>query len=177
MGTLSFLIAEVENVEGSGFGLNFDLLETNLINLIIIIGLLIFFGRKTLGETLASRKAQIQSSIQEAEARKKKAAAQLAEQQQKIAQAKAEAERLIKDAHERAEAAKASILAQADKDIERLKSDAQRDLSSQQERILAELRQRVAELSLERVEARLKSELDESAQQRLLERSVSMLGG
>lgn len=176
MGTLSFLIAEVEGIEGGGFGLNFDLLETNLINLVIIIGVLFVFGRKSLGETLANRKSQIQSSIQEAETRKKNAAAQLAEQQQKLAQAKAEAERLVKDAHERAEKTREAILAQADKDIERLKAEAQRDLSSQQERIMAELRQRVAELSLERVESRLKSELDESAQQNLVERSVAMLG-
>lgn len=174
MGTLSFLIAEVE---GGGFGLNFDLLDTNLINLVIIIGVLFVFGRKTLGESLSTRKAEIQASIQEAETRKKSAAADLAGQQQKLAQAKAEAEKLIKDAHTRAEKAKVAILAQADKDIERLQADAQRDMSSQQERIMAELRQRVADLSLERVESRLKSELDESAQHNLVESSVAMLGG
>lgn len=174
MGTLAFLIAEIE---GGEFGLNLDILDTNLINLVIIIGVLIVFGRKSLGETLSNRKTQIQTSIQEAETRKKNAAAELAGQQQKLAQAKAEAEQLVKDAHERAEKARAAILAQADKDIERLKAEAQRDMSSQQERVLAELRQRVADLSLERVESRLRSELDESAQQDLVERSVAMLGG
>ncbi|MGB3491800.1 MAG: F0F1 ATP synthase subunit B [Elainellaceae cyanobacterium] len=175
MGTLSFLIAEIE--EGGGFGLNFDLLDTNLINLVIIIGVLVVFGRKSLGGSLSDRKTQIQDSIKEAETRKKNASADLAGQQQKLAQAKAEAEKLVKDAHERAEKAKVSILAQADKDIERLQAEAQRDMSSQQERILLELRQRVADLSLERVESRLKAELDDSAQQNLLESSVAMLGG
>ncbi|MEM1254426.1 MAG: F0F1 ATP synthase subunit B, partial [Cyanobacteria bacterium P01_H01_bin.21] len=30
--------------EEGGFGLNFDILETNLINLVIIIGVLVYFG-------------------------------------------------------------------------------------------------------------------------------------
>jgi F-type H+-transporting ATPase subunit b len=55
MSTFSFLAtaaAEVAAEGGSegGLGLNFDLLETNLINLVIIIGVLFFFGRKFLGK-------------------------------------------------------------------------------------------------------------------------------
>lgn len=177
MGTLLFFLAEAEALEEGGFGLNFDLLDTNLINLVIIIGVLIFFGRKFLGETLSARQQQIRSSIQDAEERKKKAAAELAEQQQRLAQAKTDARKLLDQAEQRAESARQAILAQAEKDIERLRADAQKDLTSQQERIAAELRQRVAELALQRVEERLKSELDETAQQRLVDQSIAMLGG
>ena len=42
-GTLSAEMAETK--EAGGFGLNIDILETNLINLVIIIGVLFFFGR------------------------------------------------------------------------------------------------------------------------------------
>ena len=95
MGLLLLLAAEASGVEESGFGLNFDLLDTNLINLVIIIGVLIVFGRKFLGETLSSRRSQIQTEIQDAEQRKQKAASELASQQQKLAQAQAEAKKLL----------------------------------------------------------------------------------
>jgi F-type H+-transporting ATPase subunit b len=42
----------VETAEAGGFGLNFDILETNLVNLAIVAGVLIYFGRGFLGKTL-----------------------------------------------------------------------------------------------------------------------------
>ena len=175
MGLLLLLAAEASGIEESGFGLNLDLLDTNLINLVIIIGVLIVFGRKFLGETLSSRRSQIQAEIQDAEERKQKAASELASQQQKLAQA--QAKKLIEDANTRAEAAKAAILVQADADIERLNAEAQKDVSSQQDKIAAELRQYVAERALVAAESLCRSELNDASQQQLIDRSISMLGG
>lgn len=177
MGILLLLAEEASTLEGRGFGLNFDLLDTNLINLAIIIGVLIVFGRKFLGETLSSRKMQIEREIRDAEERKQKAASELASQQQKLAQAQAEAKKLIENAYARAESVKASIAEQADRDIERLKADAQRDLTSQQDRISLELRRYVADKALGAAEGMCKSELNEDSQQRLIDRSIAMLGG
>ncbi|MEB3209963.1 MAG: F0F1 ATP synthase subunit B [Leptolyngbyaceae bacterium] len=177
MGLLLLLAVEASSLEEEGFGLNFDLLDTNLINLVIIIGVLIVFGRKFLGETLSSRKATIESEIKAAEERKQKAASELASQQQKLAQAQAEAEAMIKDAHARAEAARTSILEQADRDIERLQTEAQKDVSSQQDRVAAELRQYVAERALAAAESQCRAELNEDSQQQLINRSIAMLGG
>ncbi|MEM7770168.1 MAG: F0F1 ATP synthase subunit B [Cyanobacteria bacterium P01_E01_bin.6] len=177
MELLLLLAAEASGLEEEGFGLNLDLLDTNLINLVIIIGVLIVFGRKFLGETLSSRKAQIQSEIRAAEDRKQKAASELASQQQKLAQAQVEAEEIVKDAHVRAEAARASILEQADKDVERLRADAQKDVSSQQDKIAAQLRKYVAERALVAAEEQCKAELNNDSQQQLINRSIAMLGG
>jgi F-type H+-transporting ATPase subunit b len=41
----NFVLLASEAVEHSGFGLNTDILETNVINLVIVIGLLIYAGR------------------------------------------------------------------------------------------------------------------------------------
>jgi F-type H+-transporting ATPase subunit b len=82
MGT--FILLTAEAIEEPGIGLNFDILETNLINLVIIIGVLVYFGRGFLGKTLADRKARIEEAIKDAETRKKEAAAALADEQQKL---------------------------------------------------------------------------------------------
>ncbi|NJN59133.1 MAG: F0F1 ATP synthase subunit B [Leptolyngbyaceae cyanobacterium SL_5_9] len=185
MGTLLLLAAEAgaiandfsEAAEEGGFGLNFNILDTNLINLAIILGVLFYFGRGFLGKILSERREKIETAIQDAEKRKKEAASSLADQQQKLAQAQTEATRIRAAAEESAKKAKETILVQTEQDIQRIKAAAAQDLNSQQERIIAELRQRVVALALEQAESRLKSDLNENTQQQLIDRSIAMLGG
>ncbi len=169
------LLAEAE--ESGGFGLNADILETNLINLIIIIGVLIYFGRGFLGKTLSERRSQIEVALTEAETRKKQAASALAEEQQKLAQAKSEANRIRAAAEETAEKARNAILAENEVELVRMQASAAQDINSQQERIVRELRQRIADLAVARAEEQLKSQMHDGAQQQLIDRSISTLGG
>jgi F-type H+-transporting ATPase subunit b len=178
MGNFSFLATEAAHaVESGGFGLNFNLLETNLINLSIIIGVLFYFGRKVLGNILSERRSRIEEEIREAEKRQKDAAAALADGQQKLAQAQAEAERIRAEAETSAKTAREAILAQAAKDVERLKESAAQDLDTARERAIAELRERVAAMAIQRVESQLREHLDDSAQQQLIDRSIANVGG
>lgn len=174
MGTFFLLAAEAEH---SGFGLNLDLLETNLINLAIIIGVLVYFGKKSLGKTLSDRQVQIETAIKEAEQRKEKAAAALAEQQQKLAQAQAEAARIRQEAETRAEAVRAAVMKQAEEDVERMKAAAAQDLTTQQDRVMNELRQRIATLAMQKAEQQLRSEVGEDTQRQLIDRSIARIGG
>jgi F-type H+-transporting ATPase subunit b len=174
MGTFFLVAAEAE---GSRFGLNLDILETNLINLAIIIGVLVYFGRGFLGKTLSERKTGIETAIKEAEQRKEKAAAALAEQQQKLAQAQTEANRLRSEANQRAEALRAEILKQADADVVRMKAAAAQDLTTQQDRVMNELRQRIAALAVQKTEEQLRAQIGNDAGRELVDRSIAMIGG
>jgi F-type H+-transporting ATPase subunit b len=175
--TVLILATEAPGAGEGGFGLEFNILEANLINLAILVGVLIYFGGKSLGTILSERRAKIAEEIQEAEERQKKAAEALADGQQKLAQAQAEAERIRQTAAERAQAAKAAIAAQAEIDVQRLQEAAVKDLNAEQERVMTELRQRIAAMAIERAEARLTALLDESSQQTLIDRSIAQLGG
>ena len=161
--------------ETKGFGLNFDILETNLINLVIIIGVLFYFGRGFLGGKLKERREAIEKAITEAEARQKKAASSLAEQQQKLQMAKKEAEKIKANAQTNAEVARQAVLDQSAKDVERLKASAAQDLTSQQEKVMQELRQRVAAMAMEKVRSRLPQVLDEGKQSVLVDQSIAQL--
>ncbi|MDA0672593.1 MAG: F0F1 ATP synthase subunit B [Cyanobacteria bacterium] len=171
--TMFWLLA----TEEGGFGLNFDLLETNLINLVIVIGVLIYFGKKFLGNTLTSRRERIEAAIRDAEERKKKAAAGLAEQQQNLAQAQVKAEQILADAQTNAAKAREAILAQAKEDVARLQASAAQDLSSQQERVVRELRRQVTEMAMARAKEQLPGRLSPELQHRLIDKSIAMLGG
>lgn len=162
--------------ETKGFGLNFDILETNLINLVIIIGVLFYFGRGFLGDKLKERREAIEKAITDAEARQKKASAGLAEQQQKLQMAKKEAERIKAEAQKNAESAREAVMAQSAKDIERLKASAAQDLSSQQEKVMQDLRKRVSAMALDKVRSRLPEALNDGVQTKLVDQSISQLG-
>ncbi|MFM7471965.1 MAG: F0F1 ATP synthase subunit B [Nodosilinea sp. LVE1205-7] len=163
--------------EEGGIGLNFDILETNLINLVIIIGVLVYFGGKFLGKTLSTRKAGIETAIVEAEQLKKQAAAALAEQQQKLAQAQDEARRILADAEVAAQRSRETILAQAQADVDRLRATAAQDLSTQEARVMRELQQRIAALAIARTEAELPQRLNDELQHNLVDASIAMLSG
>lgn len=173
----TFLADVAETGEESGFGLNFDILETNLINLVIIIGVLFYFGRKVVGKTLSDRRARIETEIVAAEKRAKDAAAALQKQQQNLASAQAEAERIRQNAITSAQKARENILSQVATDIQRLQQTASQDLNSERERAIASLRSSVVAMALEKVESQLQTGVDEATQQKLIDRSIALLGG
>lgn len=175
---VNFLFLATEAAEESGgFGLNFNVLETNLINLAIVIGVLFYFGRGFVGNTLKERRSKIADEIKDSEIRQKEAAAALADAQQKLAQAQAQAEQIRASAEESAKATREEILAIAARDVERLKEAAAKDLNAERDRAIAQLRERVAALAMQRVESQLQDHLDDSAQQQLINRSIALLGG
>lgn len=162
-----------------GFGLNFDILEANLINLAIVISLVVYFGRGFLGKILADRQSAISTAIQEAEQRKRKAAEELANEQQKLAQSQQEAQRIRDAAEASAKAARDEILSRVTQEIERLRESASQDTTSSQERTILELRQQIAAQALQQVEAELLVKLakNQDAQRQLIDRSIALLGG
>ncbi len=179
LGTFAWLVAEVgaEASEEGGFGLNFDILETNLVNLTIVIGIVFYFGRGLLGKVLGDRRSAIETAITEAEQRKQRAAAALAEEQQKLAQAQQEAARIRAAAAEQAEKAKTVILEQAERDIQRLRESVSQDVDAERAKAIAELQQRVTALALRKAESELPSHLNDDVQQSIVDRSIATLGG
>ena len=175
----SFFILATEAHEAgkSGFGLDFNLLETNFLNLAILIGLLVFYGSKVLGNILNERRLQIANAIQEAEDRQRKAATALGKEQQKLTQAQAEAERICQKAKDRATALANEIAEKSRQDVKRLKETAAADLSSEQERVIAQLKKQIAQMALNKAESQLKEQVDEDMQHFLIDRSIAQLGG
>jgi F-type H+-transporting ATPase subunit b len=175
--TSTHLLATEAAAEAGGFGLNFDIFEANLINLGIVIAVVVYFGRGFLTKLLGDRSAAIAEAIKAAEARKQKASAALADQQQKLAQAQAEAAKIRASADAAAQSASAAILAKAAEDVRRMREAAAQELGSEQERIINELRQRIAAMAAQRAEADLADRLNDDVQQRLIDRSISLLTG
>lgn len=177
LNTLFILAAEAHAAGEGGFGINLDFFETNLFNLAILLGIIIYYAPKTLGKILGDRRRKIAEAINEAESRQRQSAQTLAEEEKKLAQAKEEAVRIVQEAEKRAEVAKQEIEAQAEVDLKRMQETAAQDLGAEQERVIGELKRRIAEQAVAQAEVDLRDRLNENTQDRLIERSIAQLGG
>ena len=70
-----------------GIGLNLDILETGLINIVALLGILIYTGRDFLGSILEERRATILKGVQDAENRLNEAEKRLQEAKKQLNQA------------------------------------------------------------------------------------------
>ena len=174
--TFLFLAAAHSEVE-SGFGLNFNIFETNLINLTLLVGILVYFGKPALTNILDERSSKIAEQIKAVEQKQKQAEVTLAQEQKKLEEAKAMASKIRSDATTNAQKAKETILAQGEKEVQRLQEVAGKDLSSEQEKAIAQLRERVVALALERASSGAGNALNDEAQSRLIDSSIAKLGG
>lgn len=166
----------IEETKG-GFGISSDILGSNLINLIIVIGLLVVYGGKIVGNILTERSNKIAEEIQEAENSASLAAKALAEGKENLNQAQAKAKQIKSDAQSTAEKLRVEILAQGQKDIERMKATAIQELDSERAKVIAGLKQRIAVLALEQAQQQLKETLNDEIQGKLISRAVEQLGG
>ena len=73
--------------ESEGISINLDILETGLINIIALVGILIYVGRDFLGSSLEARKSDIVTGVQDAEERLNEANKRLTEAQKQLTQA------------------------------------------------------------------------------------------
>ena len=73
--------------EDEGIGLNLDILETGLLNILALVGILIYTGKDFLGSLLEERKATIVKGVQDAEDRLNEAQKRLSEAEKQLNQA------------------------------------------------------------------------------------------
>ena len=159
-----------------GFGLNLNPLDTNLINLVIVIGVLVWFLRGFLGGMLERRRQAILSDLNDAEERLKSANAALTQAQQDLAAAQQKAEQIRADGKARAQAVRADSERRTIEDMARLKQDAVADLNAEAARVSDLLRREAARQAIEKALAVLPGKLDPAAQTRLINQSIKTLG-
>lgn len=159
-----------------GFGLNLNPLDTNLINLVIVIGVLVWFLKGFLGGMLERRRQAILADLSDAETRLQEAGVALAKAQQDLATAQQKAQSIRSDGAARAQAVRADSEKRTIEEMARLKQDATADLNAEAARVTDLLRREAARQAIEKALATLPGKLDEGAQTRLIDQSIDTLG-
>jgi F-type H+-transporting ATPase subunit b len=124
--------------EDEGIGLNLDILETGLINILALVAILIYTGRDFLGSILEERKITIVKGVQDAEDRFSEAQIRLSEAEKQLNQAN-----LVISEIKNETIATKKVLLESDA------YDAKKDLKTRFERALASFRSKERQIFLE----------------------------
>jgi F-type H+-transporting ATPase subunit b len=136
--------------EHEGIGLNTDILETGLINIVTLLAILIYTGRDFLGSLLEERKTTIVKGVQDAEDRLNEAQKRLNEAQKQLNQANL----VISEIKNETVATKKVLLEsdafQAKKDLTVRFDRALATFRSKERQIFIEIKQQIISLVLQR---------------------------
>jgi F-type H+-transporting ATPase subunit b len=124
--------------EEEGIGLNSDILETGLLNILALIGILLYAGKDFLGSLLDERKTTIVKGVQDAEDRLNEAQKRLSEAEKQLNQANL----VIREIKNETTATKKLLL-------ESEAYEAKKDLKIRFERALATFRSKERQIFLE----------------------------
>jgi F-type H+-transporting ATPase subunit b len=136
--------------EHEGIGLNLDILETGLLNIIALVAILVFTGRDFLGSLLEERKTTIVKSVQDAEDRLNEAQKRLNEAQKQLNQANFVISEIKNESITTKKALLESDAFQAKKDLMIRFERALATFRSKERQIFVEIKQQIVSIVLQR---------------------------
>lgn len=145
-----------------GFGLNTNLLDTNVINLAVVVGVLVYFGKGILITLLNNRKEAILNTIRDAEERYQEAIDKLNQARTRLQQAKTKADEIRVNGLVQMEKEKLELIKAAEEDSKRLEESKNATIRYEEQRVIEQVRQQVSRLALERAFETLKNLLKSS---------------
>lgn len=107
------------HVEGSesGFGFNDNILETNVLNLAVVVGVVVFFVGNNLTSLLENRKETILNNLREANLRATEAAEKLNKAKQQLQNAEQKAKEIREEGISKANQEKMNCINQYELDV------------------------------------------------------------
>lgn len=145
---------------GEGFGFNTNILETNIINLSVVIALVISFVGDALRSLLENRKQTILKNLLEADQRANEAQEKLNKAQIQLEFAQKKASEIREQGILTAEQEKKQSIRQFEQDSIRLEELKQETLRFQQQKAISQISQKVVILALNQVREKLNNRLD-----------------
>lgn len=143
------------------------------INLLIVLGLIVYFGRGPITEFFSGRRSTIQSDLDEAANLLTQAEQRNSELQRRLVDLSSEVEGIREAATRRAEDEAERILADAGAAAERIRNEAQAAVDQELRRAQATLRDEAADLALEIAARKLNENVSEGDRDRLMDEFIT----
>ena len=159
-----------------GFGLNFNVFETNILNLALVVFGLYKFLPNFLGGILERRRSSILTDLKDAEDRLNDATTALATAKEELASAEQKADQIRKECKSRAEAIRLESEKRTVEEMARIKKGAASDLDAEASRASTQLRREAARMAIEKALAILPRKLNEDSQEKFLNQSIKNIG-
>nr|YP_009130113.1 ATP synthase CF0 subunit I [Carludovica palmata]AJV88582.1 ATP synthase CF0 subunit I [Carludovica palmata]QNQ14385.1 ATP synthase CF0 subunit I [Schultesiophytum chorianthum]QNQ14386.1 ATP synthase CF0 subunit I [Sphaeradenia woodsonii]QNQ14387.1 ATP synthase CF0 subunit I [Stelestylis surinamensis] len=157
------------------FGFNTDILATNPINLSVVLGVLIYFGKGVLNDLLDNRKQRILSTIRNSEELRRGAIEQLERARALLRKVEIEADEYRMNGYSEIEREKVNLINAACDSLERLENYKNETLHFEQQRAINQVRQRIFQQALQGALGTLNSCLNSELHFRTISANIGIL--
>uniref|UniRef100_UPI0030E1CED4 ATPase subunit I n=1 Tax=Adinandra glischroloma TaxID=1007873 RepID=UPI0030E1CED4 len=158
------------------FGFNTDILATNPINLSVVLGVLIFFGKGVLSDLLDNRKQRILNTIRNSEELRGGAIEQLEKARARLRKVEMEADQFRVNGYSEIEREKWNLINSTYKILEQLENYKNETIHFEQQRAINQVRQRVFQQALQGALGTLNSCLNNELHLRTISANIGMFG-
>nr|AEX93666.1 ATP synthase CF0 B chain [Crinum asiaticum] len=158
------------------FGFNTDILATNPINLSVVLGVLIFFGKGVLNDLLDNRKQRILSTIRNSEELRRGAIEQLERARTRLRKVEMEADEYRMNGYSEIEREKVNLINATSYSLEQLENYKNEILHFEQQRAINQVRQQVFQQALQGALGTLNSCLNSELHFRTISANIGILG-
>lgn len=143
---------------------------------VVVFGILAKVAFPKIRQMVEAREREIVGNLEEAEAARNEAKGQLDEYKKQLAEARAEANKIIEEARQSAEQVRKDIIAKAEGEADQIVSRASEQIEAERNRTMSELRGEVAALAVQLAEKVVLGEIDQSRRKQLVDSYISEVG-
>jgi F-type H+-transporting ATPase subunit b len=169
-------IAALAAEEGGGEG-GALLMIGKIFNVALVIGVLVWIGRKPLAEFFKNRTQSIREQLEEAQQARRDAEARLAEMQHRMRNLDEELKEIRSASEREARAEYERLVAEAERDAEKIVARARQEIDGMTRAAHLELKAHAAELSVRLAEEKIREVITDEDRARLFGQFVRQLGG
>ncbi len=157
-------------------GLNFQLLFVQLVGFLLLLWLLkkFLFGRVM--EMIQKRGDEIRSAYEENERTREEVKSLQTEYQQKLTEARSEADTIIRNATEKAEKAGQEIIEKTRQEADELRRRGLAEIEQEKKKVISQVRTEVVTLSVEITRQLIKKSVEPRDAERLADEVIDKLG-
>lgn len=154
------------------FHIEVNLLVAQIVNFTIVLLVLYKFAYKPVLKTLNSRTDKIEKGLSDADTAGKKLEEIMKKEKEVLANAKKEAQEIIKTAEEQAKANATSIVLEARNQNEKLIVSAKKQIEQEKDKMLSEVKGEIANLVILATEKIIGEKLDKEKDKELIEKAI-----
>nr|YP_009890468.1 ATPase I subunit [Alyssum alyssoides]QKK36840.1 ATPase I subunit [Alyssum alyssoides] len=158
------------------FGLNTDILATNPINLSVVFGVLIFFGKGVLNDLLDKRKQRILNTIRNSEELREGAIQQLENARARLRKVETEADQFRVNGYSEIEREKLNLINSTSRTLKQLENYKNETILFEQQKTINQVRERVFQQALQGAIGTLNSCLSNELHLRTINANIGMFG-
>lgn len=160
---------------GEGFGFNGNILETNILNLAVVLGIVVSLGGDTLRSLLENRKQTISNNLQQAEKRAQEAKEKLAEAYSQLEAAKTKAVEIRQQGDLTAERERNDSARKKKEEIARLTNKKEETLRVEEQKAVSQVYQQLVTRVIDEAKNRLATKLDSTSHASVINFQIVLL--